>query len=198
MRLILASGSPRRRQLLEEAGLRIHVHPPESAEPSWQDGSARAYAASTARHKAEAVVELFPNDVVLAADTVVTLEGVVYGKPADHAEATAMLRTLSGKIHEVITAVCFLHANGNRQLSFEDFTRVKFRTLTDPDIAAYFEAVNPLDKAGGYAAQEDGGRLIEKIEGSLTNVIGLPMERVLEAIRRHFPEFLPSSTQNLP
>lgn len=144
----------------------------------------RELAASNAQAKAREVADRFPGRCVIGADTIVCLDGKTYGKPRDLAAARTMLTTFSGRVHEVLTGVCIVR---DRQLcEFVETSWVKFRPLTDEMISAYFQRVDPLDKAGAYAIQEDNGALIEKFEGSLENVIGLPVHRVEEAIRRHF------------
>lgn len=124
---------------------------------------------------------------MLGADTVVSLDNRTFGKPADLAEARAMLETFCGRIHEVLTGVCLVHRDGEKMVRFVEATRVKFRPLEEVDLDAYLASMNPLDKAGAYAAQEDEGRLIEHLEGSMSNVVGLPVERLLENLREHFP-----------
>ena len=124
-----------------------------------------------------------PDAVVLAADTLVTIEGEVLGKPVDFEAAVEMLRRLSGRAHEVWTAVCIRYPAGNKSQSFHELSRVHFRGLDESAIRAYLAKIDPLDKAGGYAAQGCGRDIIERIEGSYTNVVGLPMERTQRALR---------------
>lgn len=184
--ILLASTSPRRRDLLQEAGIPFQVEPSQIAELSGGDWSARELCVINADRKASEVATRFPDQIVLGADTLVTLDDRVYGKPGDLAEAQAMLETLCGRVHEVVTGVCLVR--GREICRFVDITRVKFRPRAEVDIEEYFRHVDPLDKAGAYAAQEDEGRLIEQIEGSMSNVVGLPMERLLQSIQDHFPE----------
>jgi len=127
-------------------------------------------------------------DLVLGADTIVVLDGEILGKPRDLAHAAEMLRRLSGRTHEVLTGVCMLRGGTVARCSFVESTCVAFRSLEEGMIGAYLQEINPLDKAGSYAAQEDRGRLIERIEGSMENVIGLPVARVIEAMENHFAE----------
>ncbi len=124
---------------------------------------------------------------MLGADTVVSLDNKTFGKPADLTEARAMLETFCGRVHEVLTGVCLVHRAGEKMVRFVESTRVKFRPIDEVDLDAYLASMNPLDKAGAYAAQEDQGRLIEHLEGSMSNVVGLPIERLLENLRDHFP-----------
>ena len=133
---------------------------------------------------------------MVGADTIVALDDAVYGKPADLADARRMLASLCGRVHEVLTGVCVLHHSTGKKCLFTDSTRVKFRPLAEVDLDAYLRDVHTLDKAGAYAAQEDEGRLIEQMEGSMSNVVGLPMERLLAALREHFPD-VACETENL-
>lgn len=145
----------------------------------------RESAAGNARLKGEAVASRFPGEIVLAADTVVFVAGEILGKPADFAEARRMLGLLCGKTHEVVTAVWIGTADGVRS-AFAETTRVTFRPEAEVDIPAYLADIGPLDKAGAYAAQEDGGRIIAGYEGLFSNVVGLPVERVVPELERLF------------
>ncbi len=127
---------------------------------------------------------------MLGADTLVSLDNRTFGKPGDLAEALAMLETFCGRVHEVLTGVCLVHREREKMVRFVESTRVKFRAREDVDLDAYLASMNPLDKAGAYAAQEDEGRLIERLEGSMSNVVGLPVERLLENLLEHFPAAL--------
>ena len=129
-----------------------------------------------AKRKASAIARQRPESVVLGADTLVALEGQMLGKPRDIGEAFEMLSRLSGQTHEVFSGVWLLRAASGQARGFVEVSRVRFRKLTPAEIERYIEIVNPLDKAGAYAAQEDEMGIIESIEGSRTNVIGLPME----------------------
>ena len=183
-RIILASKSPRRRQLLEEAGLPFEVKTLEVEENYPEDLAAEEVAVYLAQKKARAsqVFLESDNDIILAADSVVILNGVIYGKPEDEAEAKAMLAKLSGEEHQVITGVCLL--TKAREIAFGDLTKVKFATLSEADIHYYVSKFQPFDKAGSYAIQEWIGLCkIEKIEGTYANVMGLPVERVWKALQ---------------
>ncbi len=138
--------------------------------------------------KALTVASEITGDLVLGADTVVVLDGKILGKPRDMGDAAEMLWSLAGKTHEVFTGVCMLRGGSMARCQFVESTRVSFRSLDEATITSYLAEINPLDKAGAYAAQEDQGRLIERIEGSLENVIGLPVARVVSAIEQHFTE----------
>ena len=188
-RIVLASASPRRLNLLSAAGFDVVVQPADVEEYSG-GFPPRDLVLANAGLKALAVAsqEGRRGDLVLGADTVVVLDGKILGKPRDMGDAVLMLEQLSGRIHEVLTGVCLIRGGAVARCSFVESTRVGFRTLSAGEIAAYLTDIDPLDKAGAYAAQEDGGRLIERIEGSLENVIGLPVARVIEAIADHFTE----------
>src|SRR5678816_239780 len=132
-----------------------------------------------AYRKARAVAKHHPDSVVLGADTLVCLGRHVFGKPANLNEAFAMMSMLQGQTHEVITGVCLLHLREHRQRAFAVRTTVRFRPLRTSEIRRYFELVNPLDKAGAYGIQEQGELIVESVDGSLTNVIGLPLDCLL-------------------
>ena len=174
---ILASGSPRRRRLLREAGYEFEIVSPPVEEAAHDWLTIRELTTWNAAQKAAYVSEKFPDAVVLAADTLVTIDGEVLGKPADFEEAVEILRRLSGRAHEVWTAVRICHGTQRKWESFQEMSRVHFRALDDAAIRTYLAKINPLDKAGAYAAQGRGREIIERIDGSYTNVVGLPMER---------------------
>lgn len=182
MRLILASTSSRRADLLRESGISFQVIRPEVEEWTAEDFpevTPGELARANARRKAKAVVERNLGKPVLAADTLVICEGRIMGKPADEEMAKQMLGWLSGRIHEVITAAVLMMPGGKKSREAIVRTRVKFRPLEAREVSDYVREVDVLDKAGAYALQEGGDRLVERVEGSRTNVIGLPMETVL-------------------
>ncbi|MGF1678742.1 MAG: Maf family protein [Candidatus Methylacidiphilales bacterium] len=181
MELILASSSPRRRMLLEEAGILFRSIAPDVCEDSQEtrpELPPHELAKWNARLKAEAVAFDHPGSVVLAADTLVCCQGMVLGKPSDRTHAEKMLALLSGSTHEVITAVIWLNPGANAVKEYIGRTWVTFKPLTRDQIREYLDQVHVLDKAGAYALQERGEDIIERIEGSRSNVIGLPMEPV--------------------
>jgi septum formation protein len=172
---------------LEAAGFEVIVSPADVEELA--GGLApRELVVTNAEMKARKLAATIFGDVVLGADTVVVLDGEILGKPRDLDHASEMLRRLSGRTHEVLTGVCLLRGGKVEQCSFVESTRVSFRPLDETVITEYLREINPLDKAGSYAAQEDRGRLIERIEGSMDNVIGLPVGRVIMALESHFSE----------
>jgi septum formation protein len=186
-RIILASKSPRRSQLLEEAGLSFEIKTLEVEENYPEDLAVEEVPVYLAKKKARASQAFLQSkdDVILAADSVVILDGIIYGKPQDEGEAHAMLRKLSGQEHQVITGVCLL--TENREIAFGDLTKVKFAPLSEADIHYYVSNFKPYDKAGSYAIQEWIGLCkVEKIEGTYANVMGLPVERVWKALQELF------------
>jgi len=175
---ILASGSPRRIQLLRQAGFDFQVEPAEIEESRSDFFSPGELTLFNSLRKAMTVATRYPTHLVLGADTIVALDSEVFGKPSDLEDARRMLRRLVGKTHDVITGVALVHAGRRRSISRTVRTRVKFRLLGDSEIEAYLKIAEPLDKAGAYAAQNTPGLIIEKITGSFSNVVGLPMEIV--------------------
>ena len=179
-RLILASGSPRRRELLAYFGLPFAVVPSDAEENA--EGSGLERVAALARMKGAEVYRRYPALPVLSADTLVCLDDMVLGKPANEADAGRMLSLLSGRWHSVYTGVCLRTPDGTLRERVET-TRVKFRVLTPGEIARYVHTGEPMDKAGAYAMQEIGGIFVERIEGSPTNVIGLPLAVVASLLQ---------------
>jgi septum formation protein len=183
-RLVLASQSPRRVQLMREAGYDFDILVPEVEEAHDASLTPEDLTVENARRKAVAGAMIHPDALVIGADTLVYLDSEPLGKPADMNEALAMLQRLSGRSHEVCTGV-YLAWNGGREgRGFHVVSQVVFKTLTDEAIRAYHARVNPLDKAGAYGIQEHGGMIISGHEGSWTNVMGLPMERLTEELAR--------------
>jgi septum formation protein len=180
--LILASSSPRRVELLRQLGLEFRVIPSDAAELHHDQLTAREVSQINAYRKARAVAKKFPDTLVLGADTLVHLDTRLFGKPATLVEAFEMLERLQGRTHRVTTAVCLLHLRGHREKIFAETTAVTFRPLDEAKIQLYLNKVNPLDKAGAYAIQEEGDLIVEKISGSYTNVVGLPVERLREEL----------------
>ncbi len=179
--LVLASASPRRRDLLGQLGLRFTVAAADLDETPRPDEAPEAYVLRLAREKARAVASRFPDTWVLAADTTVVLGRELLGKPRDEAEAREMLTRLSGRTHEVHTGVALA---GRADEALVVRTRVTFRTLSAGEIAWYVGTGEPRDKAGAYAIQGKGGFLVAAIEGSPTNVIGLPLGETLALLTR--------------
>ncbi len=183
-RLVLASQSPRRTELLQKAGFRFSIVAARAAELTSPALTARELTLLNALRKGRSVLsEIEPGAIVLAADTLVEFRGEFLGKPADLGAAKGMLQRLNGKRHRVHTGVYLAEASG-KYLVFVESSAVTFKKLSEKGIARYLARVNPLDKAGAYAAQEEGASIIRKIEGSRTNVIGLPLRRTIRALAK--------------
>jgi len=178
LNVILASASPRREQLLREMGLLFRVIRPDGVVEETAGAAPDVLVMQNAQRKARAVAGQHRESVVIGADTEVVLNGVVFGKPRDLRDAELMLLKLGGRAHEVLTGVCVIHHTLETEIVFAEHTRVWMRALTREQIRDYFTKVNPLDKAGAYGAQEHGDLIIERIEGSFSNVMGLPVERL--------------------
>ena len=182
MRLVLASASPRRARLLAEAGYAFDVAPADIDERRLGDETPATYVRRLARGKAEAVAPRYPGRVIVGADTIVVIDGLVLGKPADAAEAAGMLGRLEGRRHTVLTGVALVR--DTRSEVAVERTEVTFTTLGADRIRWYVETGEPDDKAGAYAAQGIGSRFIERIEGSYSNVVGLPIPVVGRLLER--------------
>ena len=182
-RIILASGSPRRRQLLEEMGIPFTISANSVDESYPTNLKGEAIPAFLAKKKATALLNtLDNNEILITADTVVWHKDCSLEKPGDKAEAQGMLRALSGDWHEVITAVCVTHLGKHKLIS--DTTRVRFASLSEEEIDNYIDNYQPFDKAGGYGIQEWLGLIgIEEISGSYTNVVGLPTQKLYKTLR---------------
>ena len=173
LKLILASQSPRRAELLEQAGFEFSVRAAGIDERVHEGEEPEGHVRRLAREKA-AAAECADGEVILAADTIVTVDGLVLGKPQDESDARRMLGLLSGRAHTVLTAVC-LRWGGDSLLEETAATRVWFARMHPDEIREYVETGEPMDKAGGYAIQGIAGRFVERIEGSYSNVVGLPI-----------------------
>jgi septum formation protein len=182
--LVLASSSPRRAALLSESGFKFAVIPSRLAEKFDAAVTLRELTLWNAIRKGMSVAQARPDAVVLAADTLVALEDEIIGKPADLDKATEVLQRLSGRTHEVCSAVLICHQTSGRLMVFHETSRVRFHRLNRAMIKKYFAKVDPLDKAGAYAAQGSGTEIIANIEGSYTNVVGLPMEKTIDALAK--------------
>lgn len=179
--IILASGSPRRRQLLEQAGFTFTVMAADVDETNPPGMPAAEVPAFLAKKKAGVIAALHPGQLIIAADTIVILEHEILGKPLDSADAIQMLRRIAGKKHDVVTGVCI--QQGDRMEVFSSLTEVYFRPLSDEQIQHYVQEYKPMDKAGSYAIQEWIGLIgIEKINGDYYNVMGLPISEVYRRI----------------
>ena len=183
MPIVLASASPRRQELLRDAGIEFVVKPENIPEVRQKNEAPQVFAERMAREKAHTVLAENSEEYVLGADTIVVVNDLVLGKPENEQDAARMLRLLSGRKHHVITGVC-LKGNGFEDVRSET-TAVHFSVLSDDDIRAYIATGEPMDKAGAYAIQGMASHWISKIEGDYSNVVGLPVALVLEMLREH-------------
>ena len=181
--LILASNSPRRRELLQNAGFEFDVQPSEIEEIQLRGETPEDFARRLAREKALDVASLSsPGSIVLGADTVVAINGEILGKPTGPSDASQMLHVLSGRTHRVMTGVCLVRAPESVLAWRHETTFVTFRTLSEEEIESYVQSGEPFDKAGGYAIQGLASRFVTRIEGCYFNVVGLPIPLVYEIV----------------
>ena len=189
MKIVLASQSPRRRQLLGQMGLEFTTQSPEIDESAFHGRDARDLVETLSREKARWVArQQTPDTLVIGADTVVVLDGAILGKPRDGAEAEAMLAALSGRDHQVFTGVTL--CQGDRILTQAEETQVTFRPLTGQEIRQYVSTGEPMDKAGAYGIQGLGALLVQRLEGDYFNVMGLPLCRLGRMLRAFGVELL--------
>jgi septum formation protein len=182
--LVLASCSPRRVALLSEAGFEFESIAPRVAEKFDLDLTLRELTMWNAVRKGVPAARSYPDKIVLAADTLIALDDEIIGKPADFEQAAQILRRLSGRTHEVCSAVFICRLSSGTSTTFHEISSVRFHRLTEATIENYLSKVDPLDKAGAYAAQGSGAEIIAKIDGSYTNVVGLPMEKTVAALAK--------------
>lgn len=180
--LILASASPRRQSLLAELGLHFSVQVAAVDETPDQDEAPENFVKRLAKEKARTISRDIPSAWILAADTVVVLDSAILNKPASHEEALAMLLHLSGRTHHVLTGFCLLHQESEKILLRSVTTRVEFMPLTRKICESYINTGEPMDKAGAYGIQGQGGCLVRRIEGSYSNVVGLPLAEVVQEL----------------
>ena len=180
--LVLASASPRRRELLRNAHIPFEVEPADINEAPLPNEPAQAYAERLAREKAQAIARKHPNNPVLGADTVVVVDNQILGKPADPADPARMLHLLSGRTHQVITGVCVV-INRHQSVASET-TSVTMSEISEDEIIAYISTGEPMDKAGAYAIQGIASRWIPRVEGDYSNVVGLPVALVYRMLQQ--------------
>lgn len=183
LKFLLISQSPRRRQILEDAGYQLLVDTVKVSESFEKNVNPRVVAQEIASRKAKAYLKQskllnLQNFLVISADTIVVLADQILGKPINSSDAAATLRKLSGKTHCVITGVYMFHAASNQEVLFFDETEVRFRSLSEKEITEYIETGEPFDKAGSYGIQGLGGRFVQETKGSFLNVVGLPLEKL--------------------
>ena len=182
--LILASASPRRAELLKLLPVKFRVLPGHADEVAHEHLTPLEVCQLNAHRKARAVAKQIPDALILAADTLVFLDNEILGKPRNLAEARRMLARLQGRHHQVVTGVCLMHLRRHRERIFAVSTDVLFHPLTARQIRDYLAAIQPLDKAGAYAVQDSGEKIISEISGSFSNVVGLPVERLREELHQ--------------
>jgi septum formation protein len=184
--IVLASASPRRQELLRNAGIAFIVQPADIDETLLQGESPRGYAERLAREKAAAIFRSRPQDCVLGADTVVVIDETILGKPRNEADAARMLRLLSGRTHVVITGICLInpHADNAEPKTASEATLVTMREISDGEIRDYIATGEPMDKAGAYAIQGIASRWIPRIEGDYSNVVGLPVALIYSMLHK--------------
>ena len=180
MKLILASNSPRRAEILKQGGFSFEKRVADTDE-TLPDGVLPAEAVEVLAQRKGRAVPRAADEVLLAADTVVALDGRILGKPADSADAEAMLKMLSGRTHSVFTGVYI--TDGEREFLFHTETRVTFYPLTQAEVAAYVQSGEPMDKAGAYGIQGRGALFVEKIDGDYFNVVGLPLAKTAKMLK---------------
>jgi len=183
-KIILASASPRRKELLRQIGLIFEVVPSEIEEDVKDGEEPREHVLRLARLKAQEIARDQDSAVIIGADTIVVLGGEILGKPKDEEEAFAMLSQLSGRVHRVVTGFCVLDASDGSEYSEAVESKVRFKHLTPEEIRGYIKTDEPMDKAGAYAVQGRGSYMIKEIQGSYTNVVGLPLCELVEVLSR--------------
>jgi len=181
MKLILASASPRRQQLLKTAGFSFEVIPANIDETPNPSHTPEQLVHTLAEQKCMAVYNKMPNTIVIGADTIVVIDGIILGKPSNEAEVFAMLKRLQGRPHIVYTGVCI--CGTQKSVTFSESTKVYMRSLSDEEIYEYIATGEPMDKAGSYGIQERGATLIERVEGDYFTVVGLPLCRLSQELK---------------
>jgi septum formation protein len=183
-KIVLASASPRRRELLTKIGLNFIIDPSDCPENLERDLDPVELAQVVSLEKAQAVASKHPDAIIIAADTIGILRGKIIGKPHTAEEAIRMLKTLSGRSHRVVTGITVIDTNNHQTITRAVETRVHLKRLSDTEIKNYVKSGEPLDKAGAYAIQGLGSVLVEKIDGDYYNVVGLPLNSLAEALKR--------------
>lgn len=188
--IILASASPRRKKLLEQIGLSIKVVPSDIDEKLNPRLKPKAQAETLSLEKAEIVAAKYPDSIIIAADTLVYTNGNILGKPKNMEEAKRMIQKLQGKTHSVITGFTIYHKASKKIVTDSAETKVTFRKLKDTEIKNYLKKEKPLDKAGGYGVQGIGVVLVETINGDYSNVVGLPLGKIIPTLKKYGVEIL--------
>lgn len=180
--IILASASPRRQQYLKQLGLAFSIQPAEIDETPLPEETPRQFVKRMAKNKLKQVADFFPASCVISADTIVCLNNTIFGKPKNKKQALETLQLLNGRTHEVITGVCVSSSATNYYQTFDVESRVTFGQFSEELLRRYIDTGDPFDKAGGYGIQSFGGFLIESIEGSYSNIVGLPVTQLINSL----------------
>jgi septum formation protein len=188
MKIVLASQSPRRKELLKEIVADFIVVPSKVDENKLAQNDPLQFVYAAACAKAKDVGQSYPNDLVIGADTIVVLAGIIFGKPKNYSDAKKILRKLSGTTHQVITAFALYNKNKGKLLTGHDTTNVTFYCLTEKQIKEYLKQGEYSDKAGSYAVQKVGNKFIRKIDGDYNNVVGFPLAKIKTAINNFLPK----------
>lgn len=184
MQILLASTSPRRRELLELLGLTFHIIPPTCEERLSPNLSPGEQTRQLAREKAQSVADEHPQDIVIGSDTVIEIEGKLLGKPENIQEAETMLRNLQGRYHQVHTGVAIIHQANKVSINFVETAQVWIKSFDEHTLKTYLDTEESLGKAGSYSIQGNGAQLIEKIEGDYPTIVGLPLWRTAKALEQ--------------
>lgn len=192
--IILASASPRRKQLLEQIGLKIRCIAADVNEEGFSNLAPQDLVRELAWHKAQAVARQTEQSIIIAADTVVVVDDVIMGKPTDREDARQKLSLLSGREHQVMTGICVINQQNESYTTAVEITRVFFRRLLNSEIQAYLDYGEWVDKAGGYGIQGLGALLIEKIDGCYFNVVGLPLSKLYQLLYKQGVHLLGGTT----
>ncbi|MGI6486640.1 MAG: Maf family protein [Tepidanaerobacteraceae bacterium] len=188
--IVLASASPRRRQLLSSLGLDITVVPSCHEERITSKGVISSIVMDMAEQKAQSVADRYPDSIVIGADTIVVIDGKILGKPSAKDEAAQMLESLSGRWHSVFTGIALINMQSDTLLKDFEQSNVKFKHLSELEIKKYIETGEPMDKAGAYGIQGIGALLVEKIEGCYYNIVGLPLFKLNQMLSRFNAQIL--------
>ena len=186
MNIILASASPRRKEILENTNVKFDVVKSEIDEVILDQELPSQVVMRLAFEKCMDIAHRYEDDLVIGADTVVVLDDIILGKPKDKDDATSMIKKLSGKTHQVITGISLINLNANKKIIDYVVSNVKFKDLSEEDIKDYIQTNESLDKAGGYGIQGYGALLVEEIQGDYFNIVGLPISRLSDLLKKHF------------
>lgn len=186
MNIILASASPRRKEILENANVKFKIMASSIEELTLDSESPCQMVMRLAFEKGIDIASRQKSDLVISADTIVVLDNTILGKPKDEIEARKMITSLSGRTHQVITGISLINLNNNKKIIDHVISNVKFKNLSEEDINDYIRTKESLDKAGAYGIQGYGALLVEEIQGDYFNIVGLPISRLSDLLKKHF------------